>query len=50
VHEAAPGHFARPGAPARAHRIRRLLQSSAFIEGWAHYAEEMCVEYRGSAG
>ena len=24
--------------------VRRTLHSSAFIEGWAHYAEELCVE------
>jgi uncharacterized protein (DUF885 family) len=24
--------------------VRRTLFSSAFIEGWAHYAEELCVE------
>ena len=24
--------------------VRRSLFSSAFIEGWAHYAEELCVE------
>src|SRR5262249_54973927 len=45
VHETAPGHF----SPARASRrapseVRRTLHSEAFIEGWAHYAEELCVE------
>ena len=24
--------------------VRRTLHSSAFIEGWAHYGEELCVE------
>ncbi len=24
--------------------MRRVLHSEAFIEGWAHYAEEVCVE------
>jgi uncharacterized protein (DUF885 family) len=24
--------------------VRRTLHSAAFIEGWAHYAEELCVE------
>jgi uncharacterized protein (DUF885 family) len=24
--------------------VRRTLHSEAFIEGWAHYAEELCVE------
>ena len=45
VHEVAPGHFShgrairRAGTPAR-----RTLHSEAFVEGWAHYAEELCVE------
>src|SRR5262249_46627949 len=29
--------------------VRRTLRSSAFVEGWAHYAEELCVE-EGFAG
>jgi uncharacterized protein (DUF885 family) len=24
--------------------VRRVLHSGAFVEGWAHYAEELCVE------
>jgi uncharacterized protein (DUF885 family) len=24
--------------------VRRILHSDAFVEGWAHYAEELCVE------
>jgi hypothetical protein len=45
VHEVAPGHF----SPGRAIRrapteVRRTLHSEAFVEGWAHYAEELCVE------
>jgi uncharacterized protein (DUF885 family) len=24
--------------------VRRTVLSSAFVEGWAHYAEELCVE------
>jgi uncharacterized protein (DUF885 family) len=24
--------------------VRRTLFSNAFVEGWAHYAEELCVE------
>ena len=45
VHEVAPGHFShfpairRAGGP-----VRRTLHSDAFVEGWAHYAEELCVE------
>ncbi|WP_131097441.1 DUF885 family protein [Streptomonospora litoralis] len=45
VHEVAPGHFSHNRALRRAPgEVRRSLFSSAFIEGWAHYAEEMCVE------
>ncbi|MGW0802056.1 DUF885 family protein [Nonomuraea sp. NPDC002799] len=45
VHEVAPGHFSHGRALRRASSdVRRLLQSMAFIEGWAHYAEELCVE------
>ncbi len=45
VHEVAPGHFSHGRALRRAPGlVRRTLQSSAFIEGWAHYAEELCVE------
>jgi hypothetical protein len=45
VHEVAPGHFSHFRAVRHAPTaVRRILQSSAFIEGWAHYAEELCVE------
>ncbi|MGN9836576.1 DUF885 family protein [Nonomuraea sp. H19] len=45
VHEVAPGHVSHGLALRRAPSdVRRLLQSTAFIEGWAHYAEELCVE------
>ncbi|WP_214326971.1 DUF885 family protein [Nonomuraea sediminis] len=45
VHEVAPGHFSHGRALRRASTdVRRLLQSMAFVEGWAHYAEELCVE------
>jgi hypothetical protein len=45
VHEVAPGHFSHGRAIRRAATpVRRVLQSMAFAEGWAHYAEEMCVE------
>jgi Bacterial protein of unknown function (DUF885) len=45
VHEVAPGHFSHGRALRRApSEVRRTLASSAFIEGWAHYAEELCVE------
>ena len=45
VHEVAPGHFSHHQALRRARgQVRRTLSSSAFVEGWAHYAEELCVE------
>jgi hypothetical protein len=45
VHEVAPGHFSHGRALLHAPSgVRRTLHSSAFIEGWAHYAEELCVE------
>jgi hypothetical protein len=45
AHEVAPGHFSHGRAILRAPtEIRRTLHSSAFVEGWAHYAEEVCVE------
>ena len=45
VHEVAPGHFSHFQAVRRARGdVRRTLFSSAFVEGWAHYAEELCVE------
>jgi hypothetical protein len=45
VHEVAPGHFSHGRALRRlTSEVRRTVHSSAFIEGWAHYAEELCVE------
>jgi hypothetical protein len=45
VHEVAPGHFSHHQAMRRAAGdVRRTLFSAAFVEGWAHYAEELCVE------
>jgi hypothetical protein len=45
VHEVAPGHFAHGRRLRRvASEVRRILFSSAFVEGWAHYGEELCVE------
>jgi Bacterial protein of unknown function (DUF885) len=45
VHEVAPGHFSHGRALRRAATpVRRTLHSDAFVEGWAHYAEELCVE------
>ncbi|MFD0774924.1 DUF885 family protein [Streptomonospora algeriensis] len=45
VHEVAPGHFSHNRALRRTSgEVRRSLFSPAFVEGWAHYAEEMCLE------
>jgi Bacterial protein of unknown function (DUF885) len=45
VHEVAPGHFSHHQALRRVRGdVRRTLFSNAFVEGWAHYAEELCVE------
>jgi hypothetical protein len=45
VHEVAPGHFSHGRALRHAEGdVRRNLLSTAFIEGWAHYAEELCVD------
>jgi hypothetical protein len=45
VHEVTPGHFAHGRMILRTSGdVRRSLHSEAFVEGWAHYAEEMMVE------
>jgi hypothetical protein len=45
VHEVTPGHFAHGRLLRQAPGdVRRTLQSSAFVEGWAHYVEELLVE------
>ncbi len=46
AHEVTPGHFAHGRMILRtpASDVRRSLCSSAFVEGWAHYAEELLVE------
>jgi hypothetical protein len=45
VHEVAPGHFAH-GRRLRqlTSDVRRTLHSLSFVEGWAHYGEELCIE------
>jgi Bacterial protein of unknown function (DUF885) len=45
VHEVAPGHFAHGRRLRRVtSAVRRTLHSMAFVEGWAHYGEEVCLE------
>jgi len=45
LHEVAPGHFSH-GRALRLVRspVRRTLFSSAFVEGWAHYGEQLALE------
>ena len=45
AHEVTPGHFAHGRMLRRVTGdVRRGLYSAAFIEGWAHYAEELLLE------
>jgi hypothetical protein len=45
VHEVIPGHFAHGRMLREARgKVRRTLFSPSFVEGWAHYAEELFVE------
>ena len=45
VHEVTPGHYAHGRMLRRLDSdVRRCLFSGAFVEGWAHYAEELFVE------
>ena len=45
MHEVAPGHFSHGLALRHApSEPRRLFGSNAFIEGWAHYVEEVAIE------
>jgi len=45
VHEVAPGHFSHGRALRHVSTdVRRALMSEAFIEGWAHYVEEVALE------
>ena len=45
VHEVAPGHFSHGLALRKLTApVRRTVHSEAFVEGWAHYVEEVCIE------
>jgi len=51
VHEVAPGHFTHSRALRRLDSdVRRMLLSDAFVEGWAHYVEELALEEGFRAG
>ena len=46
IHEAYPGHYVQflclNASPAT--KLEKILSSYAFVEGWAHYAEQMMVD------
>ncbi len=46
VHEAYPGHYVQflHVTASEASRIGKIFTSYGFVEGWAHYAEQMMVE------
>ncbi|HYY97783.1 MAG TPA: DUF885 family protein, partial [Pyrinomonadaceae bacterium] len=45
IHEAYPGHYYQlMKARQSQSRVRAALQSSSFVEGWAHYCEQMMLE------
>ncbi len=52
IHEAYPGHYVQflclNASPAT--RLEKIFTSYAFVEGWAHYAEQMMIEEGFGAG
>lgn len=53
IHEAYPGHHVQLLQARQApSNVRKLVANSVFMEGWAHYAEEMMVDagYRADPG
>ncbi|HKC62751.1 MAG TPA: DUF885 family protein [Pyrinomonadaceae bacterium] len=45
IHEVAPGHYYQNLALKQQHsRIRIALASASFVEGWAHYCEQMMLD------
>jgi uncharacterized protein (DUF885 family) len=51
VHEGFPGHVVQAAALRRVLRpARRAVWSTAFVEGWAHYAESLALERGYRAG
>lgn len=46
LHEVYPGHYANFAIDRhlRLSKIRRLISGGSFVEGWAHYAEQMMVD------
>jgi uncharacterized protein (DUF885 family) len=52
IHEAYPGHYTQYLClnASRASRLEKLFPSYAFVEGWAHYTEQMMIENGFGAG
>ena len=52
IHEAYPGHYTQFLClkASNASRIRKIFSSYAFVEGWAHYTEEMMLDEGFGAG
>jgi uncharacterized protein (DUF885 family) len=52
IHEAYPGHYVQflhlNASPAN--KLEKIFNSYAFVEGWAHYAEQMMVDEGFGAG
>jgi uncharacterized protein (DUF885 family) len=45
IHEVYPGHYYQMlAARSSASRVRAVLASSSFVEGWAHYCEQMMLD------
>jgi uncharacterized protein (DUF885 family) len=46
IHEAYPGHYVQYLAlkDSRGSRLSRIMSSYAFVEGWAHYTEQMLLD------
>ena len=52
IHEAYPGHYTQflclNASPAN--RLEKIISSYAFVEGWAHYTEQMLIDEGFGAG
>jgi uncharacterized protein (DUF885 family) len=52
IHEAYPGHYVQFLClnASSANRLEKIFNSYAFVEGWAHYAEQMMIDEGFGAG
>lgn len=52
IHEAYPGHYVQFLAlkASDASRVRKIFSSYAFVEGWAHYTEQMMLDEGFASG